>query len=706
MTRVLCLIALATLCRASDRPHIILIIADDLLAPSKAMCPGATKSWRPGFQRPLHPCFKIHLKDGWNDVSFHGSNQIPTPNIDALAWSGLVLNNYYVTPICTPSRAALMTGKYPIHTGFKDLTSLIIRTSDDVIDDDEEDNISLAQLAQNLRPALSTTETHEFIDVDQSIAICAPATEDYIVREVQEENENEQEDSEGQFTVPTLIDGLNAISVLRKIVLFNEEFHMQGNCDDTLIKIQRMQHGVIYGTEPRGLPLSEKLLPEYLRELGYRTHLVGKWHLGSYKRDYLPLNRGFDTHLGFWTGKIDLYDHTSFEFGSWGFDFRRGFEVAHDLFGQYATDVYTNEAVRVIMSHNASAPLFLTVAHSAVHSGNPAEFLRAPDSTIDKFAHIRPYQRQKFAAMVSKLDESVGKVVQALQQRNMLEHSIILFTTDNGGAAAGFNDNAASNYPLRGVKNTLWEGGVRGAGVLWSSGLRVSPRVVRQRLHLVDWLPTLLAAAGANYSCDCDGMNQWEALSGDLPSPRTSVLHNIDDIYGSAAITVDQWKLHKGTNYNGAWDDWYGPSGEGEGGEYAPGQVRDSDAGRALQHLGLLPADNTILALRKEATLRCNASVTPIPCRPLAAPCLFNIEEDPCERRNLADLEPVLLRRMLVELDLMNRTSVPALVRAREPRADPRLWGHLYTNFGDYLPLSCDLDPTQRHCHTKPYNFI
>ncbi|XP_050679262.1 tigger transposable element-derived protein 4-like [Leptidea sinapis] len=115
------------------------------------------------------------------------------------------------------------------HAGFKDLTSLITRTSDDVIDDDEEDNISLAQLAQNLRPALSTTETDEFIDVDQSIAICAPATEDDIVREVQEENENEQEDSEEQFTLPTLIDGLNAVSVLRKIVLFNEEFHMQGN---------------------------------------------------------------------------------------------------------------------------------------------------------------------------------------------------------------------------------------------------------------------------------------------------------------------------------------------------------------------------------------------------------------------------------------------------------------------------------------------
>ena len=81
-------------------PHIILIVADDLVRPRR-------------FSSQKY----FYISQGWNDVSFHGSNQIPTPNIDALAYSGLILNNYYVNPICTPSRAALMTGRHPIHTG-------------------------------------------------------------------------------------------------------------------------------------------------------------------------------------------------------------------------------------------------------------------------------------------------------------------------------------------------------------------------------------------------------------------------------------------------------------------------------------------------------------------------------------------------------------------------------------------------------------
>ncbi|XP_047036030.1 arylsulfatase I-like [Helicoverpa zea] len=512
----------------------------------------------------VRPNIVIFLADdlGFNDVGFHGSNQIPTPNIDALAYSGIVLQNYYVTPICTPSRAALMTAKYPIHTG--------------------------------------------------------------------------------------------------------------------------MQHTVIFGKEPRGLPLSEKILPQYLKDLGYKTHLVGKWHLGHFKKEYLPLNRGFDSHLGFWGGKIDLYDHTNMEQGSWGFDFRRGFEVADDLFGQYATDVYTKEAVKLVNAHNKSLPLFLMVAHSAMHSGNPSEFLRAPDDVIDRFSHIKDLQRRKYAGMLSKLDESVGRVVESLQKNGLLENSIILFSSDNGGAAAGFNNNAASNYPLKGVKNTLWEGGVRGAGLLWSPLLKQPSRVANQTFHLVDWMPTLIRAAGGDVSVlkNVDGIDLWEALSKDLPSHRNIIVHNIDDIYGSAAITVNNWKLHKGTNYNGSWDFWYGPSGRE--GTYDFDLLNKSYAAEAINKISKMPSQQKITSIRDAATIRCNESIPITECKPLQAPCLFDIIEDPCERRNLATEKPEILQSLLTELSRVNATAVPPNNKPMNPAADPKFWGRVYTNFADF----------------------
>lgn len=126
---------------------------------------------------------------------------------------------------------------------------MIVYTQCVVTDDDEEDNISLAQLAQNLRPALFTTEAEEFINVDNSVAICATAMKENIVQEVQEKND-EQEETEEQFTVPTLNDGLNAVNVLRKIVLFDKQFHIHGNYDSTLIKIQcELQSAYVHTTE-------------------------------------------------------------------------------------------------------------------------------------------------------------------------------------------------------------------------------------------------------------------------------------------------------------------------------------------------------------------------------------------------------------------------------------------------------------------------
>lgn len=97
---------------------------------------------------------------------------------------------------------------------------------------------------------------------------------------------------------------------------------------------------------------------------------------------------------------------------------------------------------------------------------------------------------------MSHLDDSVGAVVTALRKQNMLQNSIIIFSTDNGGPAEGFNLNAASNWPLRGVKNTLWEGGVRGAAMVWSPLIEKKSRVANQTMHITDWLPTIYAAVG------------------------------------------------------------------------------------------------------------------------------------------------------------------------------------------------------------------
>lgn len=96
-------------------------------------------------------------------------------------------------------------------------------------------------------------------------------------------------------------------------------------------------------------------------------------------------------------------------------------------------------------------------------------------------------------AMLTHLDYSVGAVVHALAQNDMLKNSIIVFSTDNGGPAEGFNLNAASNWPLRGVKNTLWEGGVRGAALLFSPMLTKKNRVSKQKMHISDWLPTVFS---------------------------------------------------------------------------------------------------------------------------------------------------------------------------------------------------------------------
>jgi len=100
--------------------------------------------------------------------------------------------------------------------------------------------------------------------------------------------------------------------------------------------------------------------------------------------------------------------------------------------------------------------------------------------------------------MMSALDRSLGRVVEALEQQGMLKNSIIVFMADNGAPTIGRFPNWGSNYPMRGLKETLWEGGVHGAALIWSPLINAAPRVSTGLMHITDWLPTLYAAAGRN----------------------------------------------------------------------------------------------------------------------------------------------------------------------------------------------------------------
>lgn len=147
---------------------------------------------------------------------------------------------------------------------------------------------------------------------------------------------------------------------------------------------------------------------------------------------------------------------------------------------------------------------------------------------------------------MSKLDESVGEIVSTLQSSGLLDNSIIVFITDNGAPTTGVHRNWGSNFPLRGIKHTLFEGGVRGVALVWSPLLHQRPRVSNELMHVTDWLPTLYSAAGgdlSNLDPDIDGIDQWPTFAYDLPSARNDVLLNIDENTRNAALRFYNWKL-------------------------------------------------------------------------------------------------------------------------------------------------------------------
>ncbi|CAL8111199.1 unnamed protein product [Orchesella dallaii] len=329
--------------------------------------------------------------------------------------------------------------------------------------------------------------------------------------------------------------------------------------------------------------------------------------------------------------------------------------------------------------------------HMAPHSANFYDPLQAPAENIRKFSNsIADEHRRIYAAMVDKVDESVGLVVEALAKRGLLANSIIIFKSDNGGAPDGYDLNYGSNWPLRGVKNTLWEGGTRVASCIWSP--LIQNRVSRDLMHAQDWLPTLYEAAGGEVSDlnGIDGVSLWKTLTLGSPSPRTSMLYNIDGPYNNSAIRDGPWKLIQGKSptYDlgaGEWDYWHGQSGEenGNSSKLIP-QITSSKAGKALIKSGFRLNASSMAQMQMDAKVLCNRHQDDvIPCVPAQAPCLFHVDDDPCELWNVADKEQETVKRLLNMITELNKTALPPMSRLRHSEAFPRNWGNVWTTWED-----------------------
>jgi len=384
---LLLLVGLPSLLLAADKPNIIHIVADDL---------------------------------GWKDVGFNGCKDIKTPNLDALAAGGATFKQFYVQPMCTPTRAALMTGRYPYRYG--------------------------------------------------------------------------------------------------------------------------LQTAVIPSVSGYGLDTTEWLMPQCLKEAGYKTAIIGKWHLGHADKKYWPKQRGFDYQYGAMIGELDYFTHS--EHGV--LDWFRDNEPVHEE--GYTTNLLGEDAVRYINAQQSGTPFYLYLTFNAPHTP-----YQAPQEYIDRYKNIEEPTRRIYAGMVACLDDNIGKVVAALEKKGLRENTLILFHSDNGGThnpmfAGVMADVSKTKIPCdngsyRDGKGSLFEGGTRVCAFANWPG-HIKAQKVDGLIHAVDMYPTLAHLAGAS-TTKCkqplDGMDVWKTIAEGKASPRKEIVYNVEPFRG--AVRQGEWKL-------------------------------------------------------------------------------------------------------------------------------------------------------------------
>jgi arylsulfatase A-like enzyme len=315
-----------------------------------------------------------------------------------------------------------------------------------------------------------------------------------------------------------------------------KSFYVQPVCSPTRSALMTGRYpsstGVYSVVKPRtpwGLKLEEQTLPQMLRSAGYETAISGKWHLGEFEPAYRPTQRGFDHQYGHWYGAIDYNTHLRDGVADW----HRNDQPCKDE--GYSTHLIAREACRMIREKNPDKPLFLYLPFNAVHG---------PYQVPDKYSAAYPNLtgiRRTYAGMLSAMDEAIGQVLAALEEKKIRDNTLIIFSSDNGGPSPG---RITSNGPLRAGKGTLYEGGVRVCAFANWPGRIPAGKTIDEPLHAVDWYPTLLKLTGTSLEqkLPLDGLDIWPVLTAGAKSPHEALIL-CGTRRGEAAIRMGDWKL-------------------------------------------------------------------------------------------------------------------------------------------------------------------